>query len=132
MPRPRSDTKLSPVVAVMPAEPIQRGASATAPLLPALATKRDFAQVTLPSTASHLVRLVEPSMSRPKRRVLSDASVPPLSPLHTCSLDSCRYQTSIDTREPLVGLTRAPTSPPHARASAPAPFVATAARASLL
>src|ERR1044071_7359564 len=123
MPRPRSEMKLFLCVAVAPAEPIQRGARATAPPLLALAAKRAFAHVTLPSIASQLVSAVEPSMSRPKRFVADEASVPPLSPLHTCSLERCRYQTSIETRECSLGFTRVPTSPPTARAIAPSPLL---------
>src|SRR5690349_9408430 len=126
MPRPRREMKLFLCVAVAPAEPIQRGASATAPPLPAFAAKRDFAHVTLLSIESQRVSAVEPSISRSKRFVGSDASVPPLSPLHTCSLERRRYQTSIDTRECSLGFTRAPTSPPTARARAPSPLLATA------
>src|SRR5688572_26846478 len=130
MPRPRNDTKLLPRFAVTPPCPIQRGASATAPPLPAFAAKRAFAHITFASSDSQLVTSVEPSRSRPKRCVASLASVPPASPFHTCSDDRWRYQTSIATRVVFDGFTRAPISPPHARASAPAPLVVTAARAS--
>src|SRR4051794_26839560 len=132
MPRPRSDTKLRPRCTVAPPEPIHFGASASAPLLPALATNVACDHVTFPSSDSQLVASTEPSTSRPNRRVGSLGAVPPSSPFHTCSLASHRYHQSIETRARLLGRTRAPISPPHARASAPRPFVETAARASLL
>ena len=83
--------------------------------------QRRVAQVRFASSESHASRRNRALESRPNRWVGPDASVPPASPLHTCS--------DVEVEVPEVAPTAAPwgaghpnaASVPRARATAPAP-----------